>query len=85
MHQTVNAAKVYEYTVRSDVLHRTLEYLTFFETTDDHALLLFELCFDQGFVRNNHVLELLVDLDNFEIHLLSDVHVEVTNWFHIYL
>ena len=36
-------------------------------------------------VRHHHVLELLVDLDHLEFHLLSDVLVEVTNGLHVHL
>ena len=54
-------SQVDEYAVRGDVLDSTLEYLAFFELGDDFAFLLLELGLDEGFVRNDNVLELGVD------------------------
>ena len=50
VHQTVDATEVDEHTVRSDVLDRSFENLSFLQAADDHALLLFEFCFDERFV-----------------------------------
>ena len=85
VHQAIDAAQVHEHPVRGDVLDRTLEHLTHFEALDDEALLLLELGFDKSLVRHDHVLKLLVDLDNLEFHLLSNVFVEVTDGLHIHL
>ena len=35
-------------------------------------------------MRDNHVLEFLIDFDNLELHLLSDVFVEITDWLDVY-
>ena len=85
MHQTVDAAEVDEHTVRSDVLDRSFEHLSFLQAAYDHALLLFEFCLDECFVRYDDVLELLVDFDNLEFHLLTNVNVEIANRLHIHL
>ena len=85
VHQTVDASEVYEHTVRSDVLDSTFEDLTDFEALDDETLLLFELGLNEGLVRHHHVLELLVDLDNLEFHLLADILVEVADGLDVHL
>ena len=59
--------------------------MTFLQTADDHALLLLELGFDERFVRNDDVFEFLIDLDDFKVHLLSNVNVEITNRLHVHL
>ena len=79
VNQTIYAAKVNEYTIVGDVLNRTFEYLTFFEFGDDFSLLGFEFVFDEGFVRNDHVLVFLVDFDNLEVHGLVNKHVVVAD------
>ena len=79
MNQTVYAAKVDKYTVRCDVLNNTFEHLTLFELRDDFFLLLFDFGFDKCLVRYNNVLEFLVDLNNLELHCLSDEYIVVTD------
>ena len=77
--ETVNATEVDEHTVRSDVLDCTLEYLTLLECADDLLLLLLKLSLDECLVRNDNVLEFLVDLDNLEIFCLANVCIVVTD------
>ena len=85
VHQTVDASEVDEHAVRGDVLDRAFEDLTHFEALDDETLLLFELGLNEGLVRHHHVLELLVDFDNLEFHLLADVLVEVADGLDVHL
>ena len=69
--QSVHATKVYEHAVVGDILHGTLEDLTLLELTDDLLLLCLQLLLNEGLVRDNHVAELLVDLDHLEFHRLA--------------
>ena len=85
VHQTVDASEVDKHAVRSDVLDGAFEDLTHFEALDDETLLLFELGLNEGLVRHHDVLELLVDLDNLEFHLLADVLVEVADGLDVHL
>ena len=83
MDQAVHAAQVDEYAVGGDVLDGTLEDLSLLELGHDDLLLSFELGLDEGLVRNDHVAELLVDLDNLELHGLVYIYVVVANGFHV--
>ena len=69
--QSVYATEVNEYTVRSDVLNSTLEYLTLLKLRDDLLALSLELCLDECLVRNNNIAELLIDLHDLELHSLA--------------
>ena len=77
--ETVDATEVDEHTVAGDVLDHAFEDLTLLELADDLGLLGFEFVLDEGFVRHNHVLELLVDLHDFEFHHAVNKHVVVAN------
>ena len=77
--QTVYATQVDEYTVRCDIFNSTFKYLTFFKFTDDFFLLLFQFSFDKSLVRNNHVLEFLVDLNNLEFHSFANEYIVVAD------
>ena len=79
VYETVNTAEVDEYTVGCDVLNHTFENLAFLELADDFFLLCFDFCFDECFVRYDHVFEVLVDLDNLELHSLADKCVVVVD------
>ena len=79
MDETVDATEVDEHTIAGDVLDHAFEDLTLLELADDLGLLGFEFVLDKGFVRHNHVLELLVDLHDFEFHHAVNKHVVVTN------
>ena len=81
--ETIDATQVDEYTVGCDVLDRTFEYLSLLELADDLLLLSFELCLDEGFVADNDILVLLVDLDNLEFHRLADKYVVVADGLHV--
>ena len=81
--QTVYAAQVDEYTVRCDIFNSTFQYLSFFKLTNDFFLLLFQFSFNKSLVRNNNVLEFLVDFYNLEFHSLSYEYVVVADRFHI--
>ena len=76
--ESVNTTEVNEYTVRGDVLDCTLEDLTLLKLADDFFLLCLQLSLDEGLVRNNNVTELLVDLDNLELHCLAYEYIVVT-------
>ena len=71
MDESVNTAKVNEYTVRSDVLNNTLQDLTLLELTDDFLLLCLKLGLDESLVRDNNIAELLIDLHDLELHSLA--------------
>ena len=79
MNQAVNTTEVDEYAVRSDVLDSTFEHLSFFEFGDDFFLLLFELGLDECLVRNNDILEFLIDFHNLEFHSLAYVSIVVAD------
>jgi len=81
--QTVYAAQVDEYAVRGDVLDSTFQYLTFFQFRDDIFLLLLKLGLDKSLVRNDNVLEFLVDLNDLEFHCLTNEYVVVADRFNI--
>ena len=77
--ETVDATEVDEHTVAGDVLDHAFEDLTLLELADDFGLLGFQLILDEGFVRHNHVLELLVDLHHLELHHAVNKHIVVAN------
>ena len=79
MHETVDAAEVNKYAVGSDILDFAFEHLALFELGDDLLLLLLELSLDESFVRNDNVLELLVDFHNLEFHSLVDIYIVVAD------
>ena len=83
--ETVNTAQVDKYTVAGDILNSTFEYLTFFELRDNLLLLFFEFCLDESLVRNNYVLEFVVNLHNLEFHSLANEYVVVADWLNINL
>ncbi len=85
VNKSIDASEIDEYAVRSDVLDCSFQYLSFLKSANDDAFLLFELGFNQGLVGYNYVFKFLVDFDNFEIHLFSNVNVEVTDWLHVNL
>ena len=79
MDQTIYATQVDEYTVRSDVLDSSFQYLTFFQLRDNVFLLLFQFSFDKSLVRNNHILEFLIDLNDLEFHSLTNEYIVVAD------
>ena len=83
MDQTIYATQVDKYTIGSDILNGTLKNLSFFELTDNFFLLLFQLSFDKSLVRNNHILEFLVDLNNLEFHCFANEYIVVADRLHI--
>ena len=85
VHQSIDTSEVDENTVRRDVLDRALQNLSNFEALNDQALLLFKLSLNQGLVRHDDILVLLVDFDHLELHLLADVLVEVTDGLDVHL
>ena len=81
--QTVHTAQIDEYAVRSDVLDGTFENLALFEFRHDDLLLGLKLGLDERLVRNDHVAELLIDLDDLEFHGLVHVYVVVADRLHV--
>ena len=77
VHEAVHTAQVDEDAVAGDVLDGSFEHLALFELRHDLLLLGFELGLDEGLVADDDVLELLVDLDNLELHRLLDEDVVV--------
>ena len=80
--QAVYAAKVDEYTVRSDVLDSSFQYLTFFQFGDDFFLL-FQFSFDKSLVRYNNVFEFLVNFNHFEFHCFANEYIIVADRFNV--
>ena len=85
MDKTVYAAKVDEYAVACDILDSTLKNLTLLKVTDNFLLLCLKLCLDKSLVRNNDILELLVDLNNLEFHCLANEDIVVADWLNVNL
>ncbi len=83
MDQAVHAAEIHEHTITGDVLHGAFQHLAFLEAADDLLLLCFDLRFDQCLVRDHHVLELLVDLHDLELHVLAHVLIVVADRLHV--
>ena len=83
MDKSVNTTEVNEYTISGDVLNRTLEDLTFFELGNDFFLLCFKFFFDKSLVRNNHVAELLIDLNHLEFHGFANKYVVVPDGMYV--
>ena len=81
--KTIDTAEVDEHAVRGDILDRTFEYLTFFEFSDDFFFLLFELGLNESFVRNNDILEFLIDFNDFEFHRFAYEYIVVANGFNV--
>ena len=85
MDESVHTTKVYEYTVARDVLDSTLENLSFFKFRNDFLLLCFKLSFNKSLVADDNVAELLINLNHFELHGLSDKYVVVADGVYINL
>ena len=81
--QTVYATQVDEYTIRGDIFNGSFENLSFFKFADDFFLLLFQFSLNESLVRNNDILEFLVDLDNLEFHGLADEYIVVADGLHV--
>ena len=85
MYQTIHTSKIHENAIRSDILNNSNKYLTFFKLGNNFFSLLLELRLNKRLMRNNHVLEFLVDLYNAKIHFLANVHVVIPYWLNINL
>ncbi len=81
--QAVYAAKIEERPEVGDVFDDTFEYLTFFEAGEDLFALFGQVAFDEGFVADHGILNLLVDLDHFEFHHFADILVVIDHRFDI--
>ena len=85
VYQPVDTTQIHKYAVRGDVFNTTLKDLADFEALNNEALLLLELSFNQSLVRNNYVLEFLIDFDNLEFHLLTYVLIKIPDGLYVYL
>ena len=85
VHQSVYAAKVNEHTIRCDVLDSTFQNLAFLQVRDNLLALCLKLSLDKSLVRNNHVAEFLVNLNNLELHGLAHEDVVVADRMNINL
>jgi hypothetical protein len=83
--QTIHTAEVEERTEVGDVLDDTLEYLTFFEASEDLLALFGQIAFDECLVADNSVFDLLVDLHHFEFHDFAYVLIVVNHRFDVNL
>ena len=77
--ETIDTTEVDEGTVRGDVLDDPFEDLTLLKLADDLSLLSFEFSFDEDLMRYDDVLEVLVDLDDLELHSLVDISIVVAD------
>ena len=75
--ESVNTTEIDEDAVGRDVLDSTLQNLTLLQVRDDLLALSLQLGLDEGLVRDDNVAELLVDLDDLELHRLADEDVVV--------
>ena len=75
--ESVNTTEINEDAVGRDVLDSTLQNLTLLQVRDDLLALSLQLGLDEGLVRDDNVAELLVDLDDLELHRLADEDVVV--------
>ena len=79
VNQSVNTTQVYEYAVAGDILNNTLQDLTLLQLADNLLLLGLELSLDECLVWYNYITELLVNLNNLELHGLANELVVVAN------
>ena len=79
VNQAVNATKVDEYTVRSDILNCSFKNLTLFKFSDDVFLLLLKFCFNKSLVRNDYILKFLINLNDLEFHCFTNEYVIVAD------
>ena len=77
--ETVNTAEVDEYTLVGDVLDSSFKDLSLLELADELSPTLLLLCLEEGLVGNDDVAELLVDLDDLEVHGLVDICIVVAD------
>ena len=69
--QAVNAAQINECTVVSEVLNDTFDFHAFLQVFQQLIALCAVFGFDNGTTRNNNVVTLLVQLDDFELKLFA--------------
>ena len=79
MNQAVNAAKVDEHTIGSDVLNLALNDLTLLKLRHNLLLLLFEFSLDEHLVADDNILVLAVNLNDFEFHRLVNKDIVVAD------
>ena len=77
--ETVNTAEVNEDSVVGDVLDGTLEDLSLLKLADKLSPTLLLLGFEKSLVGNDNIAELLVDLDDLEVHCLVDESIVVAD------
>lgn len=75
--ESVNTTEINEDAVGRDVLDSTLQDLTLLQVGDDLLALSLQLGLDESLVRDDNVAELLVDLDDLELHRLANEDVVV--------
>ena len=79
MDETVNTAEVDEYAVVGDVLDGSFENLTLLKLGDEFGPLLLLLGLEQSLVGYDDIAELLVDLDDLEVHGRIDIYIVVAD------
>ena len=79
MDETVNTAEVDEYAVVGDVLDGSFKDLSLLELADELGPAGLLLSLEESLVGDDDVAELLVDLDDLEVHGLVDISVVVTD------
>ena len=77
--ETVNTAEIDEYTVVGDVLDGSFKDLSLLELADELSPALLLLCLEKSLVGYDDVAELLVDLDDLEVHCLVDISIVVAD------
>src|SRR5690606_31947032 len=71
MDKSINPSKIDEHTIGSDVFDDSFKYLPFFKLADNFFFLLFNIRFNKRFVRNDNILEFMVNFYHLELHGFS--------------
>src|SRR6266702_2273899 len=77
MKQSVNAAQINEGAIVGNILDRTLYDLTFFKFFEGYVAYRRALLFENGTARQHDIVTALIDFDNLETSLYSDIAVGV--------
>src|ERR1035437_8654741 len=85
MDKSVNTTEVDEYTIGCNVFDSTLKYLAFFKLGNNILFLLFEFSLNKSFMRNNHILEFMINLNNLEFHCFTYKYIIIADWLNINL
>ena len=83
MQETIKTIEVNEGTVISDVLDLSTTCVAWLDFVKQSAALLHTLLFDELTTRNDYILAVQVDLDDFKVICLTDILIEVLRWLNV--